>query len=90
MTLSERIALLFETFQIPITQKILRVLTTMCLHVNWKVHIASELVIYTLLPNVYDFSRSQVENGNISEMVLDSNRKRQYGLSNNSSQKLVN
>jgi len=58
---------------IPKTQEIWHVLTTMCLHINWKVHAACYLNFIVKDEGLMMITGSHIhwKSGNISETVLD-------------------
>jgi len=59
----------------PITQEMCHVLTTVCLHINWKVHLACDLNFTVKDEGLLKVTGSHVhwKSGNISETVLDRN-----------------
>ena len=60
-------------FVVPTTQEKQLVLTTLCLHINWKVHAACDLNFIVKGEGLLKVTGSHIhwKSGNISEMVLD-------------------
>ena len=63
----------FLSFVIPIAHEIQHVLTTMCLHINWKVHTACNLNFVVNGEGLLKVTDSHVhwKSGNMLEMVQE-------------------